>query len=91
MRIAFVAVIIALFCGIISLLLSNSNLKQYLAGLEQANDRQLENKLVQAQEGVRREVEEEFADQALSYAVTAKRLQLERERLKELEGRLNEK
>lgn len=73
------------------ILVASLSLKGILRDLEHRKEAELKSKIDQERELIRRDIDEKYRADLVSFEVLAKRLEIEKERMKELEQRLEKK
>lgn len=84
--------LILLLAGIFTyILVINLSLKGVLRDLEHRKETELKSKIAQERELIRRDLDEKYRADLVSFEVMAKRLEIEKKRMKELEQKLEKK
>ncbi len=73
------------------ILVSNLSLKGVFRDLEKKKEAELKSKIVQERELIRRDLDEKYRADLVSFEAMAKRLEIEKKRMKELEQKLEKK
>jgi len=85
-----VLVVIAfLLCALnIYFYLNNLNLKQAIAGLDIEKEKEFKNRLVKERALIKKDLDEKYRADLVSFEAMHKRLEIEKTRMKELQGKL---
>ena len=82
-------VIAFLLCALnIYFYLNNLNLKQAIAGLDIEKEKEFKNRLVKERALIRKDLDEKYRADLVSFEAMHKRLEIEKTRIKELQGKL---
>ncbi len=82
-------VIAFLLCALnIYFYLNNLNLKQAIAGLDIEKEKEFKNRLVKERALIKKDLDEKYRADLVSFEAMHKRLEIEKTRMKELQGKL---
>jgi len=85
-----IGIIAFLLLGLFAyILVINLSLKGVLRDLESKKETELKSKIAQERELIRKDLDEKYRADLVSFEVMAKRLELEKKRMKELEQKLD--